>query len=279
MSRGLLAPALVAAAACSLTAAPQVPQPRPDAGAPFYAIVQSDRRHDGPGLGTVIVAGATRLLVDAGVPDGAGVDARHLDTLLVTGLDRLTPSRLAPLLVARRGSAAGALQISGPAGTANLVQRSAAGLYARGTTTRAAAMADVHDAIFDAGGGVTVRAVPMTSGRVAYVVRFDGRAMLVATDVAESCSLVNLGEPIDLAVVRHTPESAAAHVLAAVGAARAVLAQDGMPGNISGIRAVYRGPVEFARAGATRVLVPRRAVEAQAERLARERQRPSAICS
>lgn len=278
--RALLSTSLAAAAATATAAglsatsavSPQA-SPQPGGAAPFYAMVESDRRHDHPGLGTAVVAGSTRLLVDAGLPEGSSMLAEP-DVLLLTRLDHVVMERLARLLAAPRSGVARQLQVFGPEGTGSLVRTVAASGTSPGARLRPVVTVDVTGGVVDVGNGVTVRVVSVAASHVAYLVRFDGRGLLVATDITSSCPFDALTDPVDLVVVRHTNEVRVAGLLGSIGAPRAVLAQDGAPASASGTRESYGGVFEFARSGVYRVAVPPRPqaprMTAQASRVRRE---------
>ncbi|MFN7914570.1 MAG: hypothetical protein U0Q55_04475 [Vicinamibacterales bacterium] len=278
--RALLSTSLAAAAATAtavgLAATSGAALPvRSEAGeaAPFYAMIESDRRHDHAGLGTAIVAGTIRLLVDASPSEGSAMVSEPADVLLLTTLDRVATDRLLRLMAAPRTAVATPLQVFGPEGTGSLMRQVASSGGTRGARLRPVVTVDVTGGVLDVGSGVTVRAVTVAASHVAYLVRFDGRGLLVAKDVTSSCPFEALTDPIDLAVVRHTNEVRAAGLLGSIGAPRAVLAQDGAPASASGIRESYGGSFEFARAGIHRVAVPSR------PKLRQEAQRVTRVAS
>lgn len=274
--RGLLTTSIAAAAAAGLTAGAVVTRPvraRPDGAVPFYAQVDSDRRHDHPGLRTEVVAGATRLLVDLdereSLADRRATGAAP-DGVLLTRLDRVTPASVEALITRPDGEGTSPLRVWGPAGTARVVQTVAAAARHAGRQTRIVVAADIAGGLVDVNHDVSVRAIALEAEHLAYLVRFDGRGLLVASDMASSCAFAALTDPVDLVVVRHSSEVRVAGLLSSIGPRRAVLAQDGVPASARGVRESYGGPFEFAPGGTFRVAVPRRPrVQQQAMRVPR----------
>ena len=223
----------------------------------FYALLQTDKRHDHAGLSTVVVAGKNRLVFDCGLTEdetatenGDGVRAvflTHLDVATTSGFERLFES------AGRNVAAESPLQVWGPRGTREWMRQLHGDVHTRGSSRRRITVVDVGEGQISESDGLTVFAIAVSDGHFAYRVAYDGRSVLIATDVTPSAHLVGLTREVDVAIVRHTSERSAGEFLTLVRPRLAVLASDGVPASVAGIREMYRGPLRIVPPGPHRV--------------------------
>jgi len=228
-----------------------------DTGSPpgFYALLQTDKRHDHAGLSTVLVAGKDRLVFDCGLTEddatsqqnGDAVRAlflTHLEVATTSGFERLFES------AGRSVAAESPLQVWGPRGTREWMRQLHGEFPTAGSSRRRQiTVVDVDEGQISENDGLTVLAIAISDGHFAYRVAYKGRSVLIATDVTPSAHLIGLTQEVDVAIVRHTDERSAAEFLTLLRPRLAVLASDGVPASVAGIREMYRG--------ALRILPPR----------------------
>lgn len=230
---------------------------RPD----FYSWVQTDIRHDHAGLSTVVVAAEDKLLFNCGVVEDEpfamnviavrAVFLTHLDEATTSGFEGLLDSPRAPV------GPEPPLRVWGPRGTKEWMRRRLDHSLASSTSRRPFTVTELEEGPVAESNGLLVLAINVSDGHLAYVVTDPGgHSMLIATDVPPSRRLAGLSANVDVAIVRHTNERVAAEFFDRVRPGLAVLAPDGIPATVGGIREVYRGALQIVAPRPERIDVP-----------------------
>jgi hypothetical protein len=245
-------------------------QSHPPSSQDFFAQIQTDTRSDNPGVSTVVVVGGRRFIFDCGLPGigslaDVGSSVSPVSAVFLTRVDEMTTSGIERLLTAEGVNSASEppVRIWGPRGTRDWMLASLGDSAARESPRRPFTVVDVDEgSIFEAG-GLLVLALTVSDGTFAYRIAYDGRSMLIATDVTVSEHLIAATRAVDVAIIRHTDGAVAARLLERIRPRLAVLAQDGIPASVTQIREDYRGALHIAEAGSERVDVPARAALAE----------------
>jgi ribonuclease BN (tRNA processing enzyme) len=221
----------------------------------FYISLSTDER-DQPGLSTLVVAGSNRFMFDCGTTDSVPAKATassaatalfltHLDTATADGIDRA------------RGNAraASALRIWGPPGTREWILETVVNRALEDKRRRPLTVIDVREGAVSETGNVTVAAIETAPSRLAYRLGFEGRSVLIASDVTYSDHVVSRSKGVDIVVFRHSDITETVRLLQRIRPRLAVLSPDGKPATVAQIREQYAGPIQLFGAGAHRIHV------------------------
>jgi hypothetical protein len=222
----------------------------------FYISLSTDER-DQPGLSTLVVAGSNRFMFDCGVvgsvpgtgtasPAVTALFLTHLDTTTAEGIDRAcSDAHTAP-----------PLRIWGPPGTREWMLRTVGNRGLEDTQRRPVTVIDVREGVISETGNVTIAAIETAPSRFAYRVGFEGRSLLIASDVTYSEHFVARSKGVDIVVLRHSDVTETVRLLQRIKPRLAVLSQDGLPATLAQIRQQhYAGVVQLLSPGPHRIQV------------------------
>jgi hypothetical protein len=236
------------------TGSPEAQSPQVTTGQTqeFYISISTDER-DQPGLSTLIVAGPNRLMFDCGVAGSAPVATTPsgVTALFFTNLNTPTADGINR---ARGDASTGpSLRVWGPPGTREWILQ-AVGVRALGDRERrSVTVIDLRESMVRESGNVTIAAIETAPSRFAYRLGFEGRSVLIASDVTYSEHLVTRSEGVDIVVLRHSDTTEATRFLERIRPRLAVLSQDGIPASVAQIREHYVGALELLGPGTHRI--------------------------
>jgi hypothetical protein len=217
----------------------------------FDIAIATDEQ-DQPGLSTLIMAGSNGLLFDCGLVRGetapsvvTAVFLTHLQTTTADGLDRAGGA----------ACTAPSIRIWGPPGTRQSMLQMPFNQELQDWQRRPFTVIDVQEGVVSETGNVVVAAIETAPSRLAYRVGFEGRSVLIASDVSYSDHLVARSAGVDMVVLRHTDLTDTIRLLQRIKPRLAVLSPDGKPLNVAQIREHYAGAIQLFSAGAHRIHV------------------------
>ena len=218
----------------------------------FYVSLSTDER-DQPGLSTLVVAGSNRLLFDCGVAGSAleGTMPSAVTALFLTNLN--TPT--ADGINRARGDASNgpSLRVWGPPGTREWILQAVGIRALEDWERRSVTVIDLQEGVVRESDNVTVDVIETAPSRFAYRLGFEGRSVLIASDMTYSEHLVTRSEGVDMVVLRHSDATEAARFLERIRPRLAILSQDGIPASVAQIRAHYAGALELLSPGTHRI--------------------------
>ena len=224
-----------------------------------FSISLSTDERDQPGLSTLVVAGSNRFMFDCGVGaslPGGGTAAPAVTALFLTNLN--TPT--ADGINRARGDASTepSLHVWGPPGTREWILHTVGVRALEDLERRSVIALDLQEGVVHESDSVTVAAIETAPSRFAHRVGFEGRSVLIASDVTYSEHLVTRSQGVDIVVLRHSDATNAARLLQGIRPRLAVLSQDGMPVTVAQIRGHYLGAFELLGTGTHRIDVVER---------------------
>src|SRR5262249_51266839 len=147
------------------------------------------------------------------------------------------------------------LRVWGPPGTRERMLQTAGDRALDDTQGRLFAVIDVQEGVVSETGNVTVAAIEMAPSRFAYRLGFEGRSVLIASDVVYSEHFVARSQGVDIVVFRHSDVTETVRLLQRIRPRLAVLSPDGRPATVAQIREQYAGAIQLFGAGAHQIHV------------------------